>query len=98
MNSPQNREETLFEAALQVPPEQRAAHLKALCGDDAQLRERVEMLLKSHEQASGDFLEKPRALGPNKTMVVSAPLPTEELLGTMIGRYKLLEKVGEGGF
>jgi len=99
MNNPQNREETIFEAALQLPPEQRAAHLKQACGDDAQLRQRVERLLKSHEEASKDFLEQPpQALGPNKTIVVASPPIAEEQLGTMIGRYKLLEKIGEGGF
>ena len=92
-----NREETIFEAALQLPPEQRATHLQEACGDDTPLRQRVELLLKSHEEAEGDFLEKPRALGPNKTVVVSLPPPEEEIIGTMIGRYQLLEKIGAGG-
>ncbi|HVM47986.1 MAG TPA: protein kinase [Candidatus Acidoferrum sp.] len=99
MNDPQNREETIFEAALQLPPEQRAAHLQAACGEDSRLRERVELLLKSHDAAQGDFLVEPcRALGLNRTMVLPKVPPSEVELGAMIGRYKLLEKLGEGGF
>ena len=98
MNDPQNLEETLFEAVLHLPPEQRAAHLQKVCGEDASLRQRVELLLKSFEQAASGFLERPHALGPNKTSAAPAPLPIKALPSQMIGRYKLLEKIGEGGF
>ncbi len=99
MNNPQDREEIIFEAALQLPPEQRAAYLDKICGNDLELRKRIELLLKSHAEASEDFLQQAhRSIGPNKTMVIPAFVSTEEKLGSMIGRYKLLEKVGEGGF
>jgi serine/threonine protein kinase/tetratricopeptide (TPR) repeat protein len=72
--------------------EARAAYLAAACGDDAALRQEVESLLRLEPQM-GDFLEVP-ALGPDA--ILTEP-PIAEGPGTIIGRYKLLEKIGEGG-
>ena len=88
------REESLFESALALLPEQRAAYLDKECGADAALRERVAALLKAYGQSDG-FLEGPPAAGPAGTRVVGAP-PAENP-GDMIGRYKIREKLGEGG-
>ncbi len=66
MNNEVNREEQIFEAALQFPtPEQRAAYVKGACASDEVLRQRVETLLKSHEHSSG-FLDQPPAVSPPK--------------------------------
>ena len=54
-----NGEETIFAAALALPPEERAACLDQACGGDAALRHRVEILLNAH--AAGAFLEEPAA-------------------------------------
>jgi len=91
MSESPNREETIFEAALKLPPDQRADYLQKTCGDDAALRARVEALLQANENAGG-FMEPP---GRNKTIVLSLPL--EEKPGSKIGRYKLLQQIGEGG-
>jgi serine/threonine protein kinase/WD40 repeat protein len=72
-------------------PEARAAFLDGACGDDLALRNKVEALLR--ENAEDSFLEHPAIEGA--TLVV--PTPLTEGPGTMIGRYKLLQKVGEGG-
>ncbi len=40
----------------------------------------------------------PVSAGAGQTISVSGSLPREELAGDVIGRYKLLEKIGEGGF
>ena len=91
-----DREEEIFAAALSLTPEQRAAFLDQACGGDAVLRQRVAALLQAHDQA-GEFLEPaPPAAGPNQTMLVSAPLA--EKPGDSIGRYKIREKLGEGGW
>ena len=85
--------EAIYNAALKKGSEaERSAYLDAVCGDDAVLRARVEALLKAHEEA-GDFLEEP-AIGPSVTL--GDPHLTEGP-GTIISRYKLLEKIGEGG-
>ena len=71
---------------------ERAAYLDQACGRNTELRARVEALLKAHEQAGG-FL-KPIDVDPD---IQPDQPPLTESPGTVIGRYKLLEKVGEGG-
>jgi len=93
MNESTKREEEIFEAALALPPDQRAGYLDRACGGDSQLRQRVQALLKAHEQA-GEFLE-PAPATAGKTIAISIPLT--EKPGDRIGRYKLLQQVGEGG-
>jgi serine/threonine protein kinase/tetratricopeptide (TPR) repeat protein len=83
---------TIFSEAIEKEtPEERSAYLDEICGNNAELREKIENLLKAHNEA-GDFLEAPFLEGD-----VSPDLPLAEGPGTIIGRYKLLEKIGEGG-
>lgn len=83
-------EESIFSEALdKKTPSEREAFLQAACGDDADLRARVERLLKSHTGA-GSFLSKP--------MVSTMDMPPTEQPGAIIGPYKLREQIGEGGF
>jgi serine/threonine protein kinase/Flp pilus assembly protein TadD len=98
MNNDVNREEHVFEAALQFPtPELRAAYLKGACGNDETLRQRVEALLKANERA-GSFLDQPPAAVLAKTLVVTtAMVAVTEKPGDKIGRYKVLQQIGEGG-
>jgi len=84
----------IFSEALEKKtPQERAAYLERACGDDTNLRAKVEDLLKAHEEA-GSFLDAP-PFDPNVTLSTS---PLTEGPGTIIGRYKLLEQIGEGGF
>ena len=94
MSESANREEAIFDAAEQLAPDKRAAYLDQACGDDKDLRARVEALLKAHEQA-GDFLAEPVANAAKPTVVLS--FPVTEKSGDVIGRYKLLQQIGEGG-
>jgi len=84
---------TIFNAALGLPPEERAAWLARACGDDAALRERIKALLSAH--AASGFLERP-ALSPAMPALGISPLPNERA-GDRIGPYKLLQQIGEGG-
>jgi len=84
--------QAVFDGALQHSPQQRAAYLDQACAGNSNLRQRVEALLKGHERAEG-FLE-PLTPANNKTIVLS--IPTEKA-GDKIGRYKLLQQIGEGG-
>ena len=95
MNARQQRLETLFQAALeQETPEARASLLTARCPDDPALREEVEGLLGAAEAAERVF--QPRESNLAKSPA-SDPESPSETPGTHIGRYKLLEKIGEGG-
>ncbi|HEV3343166.1 MAG TPA: protein kinase, partial [Pirellulales bacterium] len=87
-------ERDIFIAALQrQAPAERRVYLDEACGDDATLRRGVEALLEKHELA-GSFLESPAA-APAATL--DEPAITERP-GTVVGPYKLLEEIGEGGF
>jgi hypothetical protein len=58
MTESHQREAAIFDAAMELPPEQRAAHLDHACGEDAALRQRMESLLKADESSCG-FLDSP---------------------------------------
>jgi len=94
-------ERDLFNAALQIEdPAARAASLDKACGDDIELRQRVEALLEAFGQA-GSFMQQP-AVAAAATSDVSPPGPSlnnvrAERPGTVIGPYKLLQQIGEGG-
>ena len=73
--------------------DQRDAYLREACGEDRRAYERIATLLRTYE-TDPDFLESPPVeIGPR---VVDES--TREGPGTVIGRYKLLERIGEGGF
>ena len=92
MSESQNSAGGIFDAALELPIEQRAAFLERVCDGDAPLRERVEALLRAHD-AAGAFMDNP-ALAPEARTVAAGPT---ERLGDRIGRYKLQQQIGEGG-
>jgi serine/threonine protein kinase/WD40 repeat protein len=98
MNPNQGREETIFETAREIAsPEERAAYLTRACGPDASLRERIESMLRDDE-AAREFFETARSQSGGATAgaTMRLDLPAEQL-GAAIGRYKLREKIGEGG-
>ena len=95
MNENQSREEVIFEGALQLPPEQREAYLKAACGGDVTLLERIRDLIWFHEKDGGP-LETPAVAPPPKVTIVPS-LPPGEKPGDKIGNYKILQLIGEGG-
>src|SRR6185503_11067047 len=83
----------LFVAALkQAAGPERDAWLAQACGRDTVLRARVQSLLDYHRE--DDFLSLPAGVvAPSWT----ATPPITEKPGDRIGRYKLIEQIGEGG-
>jgi serine/threonine protein kinase len=92
MPSTQEREEALFAAVLERPLAERAVFLKEACQDNASLYRRLKVLLDVHEQP--DALPLPPA---DAGQPASKTGPVDESPGRMIGRYKLMELIGEGG-
>jgi eukaryotic-like serine/threonine-protein kinase len=85
--------EAIFFAALEkAAPEERAAYLDQVCAGDPELRRRVEKMLAAQGHAKS-FLERPAA-----PVDATADQPGSETPGALIGPYKLLEQIGEGGF
>src|SRR5262245_61968934 len=97
--------EAIFFAALaKADPAERAAYLNEACGADTDLRRQVDRLLAAHPQV-GTFLQDDVAARPSPLGCVGREVSGSATLdvaiterpGTVIGPYKLLEQVGEGG-
>jgi serine/threonine protein kinase/tetratricopeptide (TPR) repeat protein/WD40 repeat protein len=86
-------ERSLFMQALEIDDlAQRERLLERECGDDLELRQRIERLLSAHA-AAGGILDQP-AVEPQGT---DAFQPLTESVGTVIGPFKLIQQIGEGG-
>jgi eukaryotic-like serine/threonine-protein kinase len=94
---PEDSAPAIFNDALELSdPAARERYVAEACAQDHGLRERVEKLLRAHEEAGGFFSQalqaKPSASNAGGTVLLSMERP-----GDVIGRYKLLQQIGEGG-
>jgi serine/threonine protein kinase/tetratricopeptide (TPR) repeat protein len=102
MNEPPSPEAVLFGEALALPADKRAAFLDDVCGENAELRCAVQVLLDAHDDA-GAFLETAASGGrllasaANPFLSAAESAMPAQKPGDRIGRYKLLEQIGEGG-
>jgi WD40 repeat protein/serine/threonine protein kinase len=93
MTPPKLDEAAIFDAALQISaPEARRLYIQQACADNRHAQERVEALIRVHEEDSG-FLEVPVQGFQNRSLEFTC-----EGAGSWIGPYKLIEPIGEGGF
>lgn len=85
-------EEAIFKVAFKIESaEARAEYLHQICGTDEKLLQRVQVLLAAHEEERS-FLES-----PPPAVAATVEHATTESAGDLIGPYKLLQKLGEGG-
>jgi serine/threonine protein kinase len=84
-------EQSIFTAALERDAAERQRFLDEACGNDPGLRQRVERLMAAHE-AAASFMDQPAG-----HLAQTIDQPVVEQVGTVIGPYKLLEQIGEGG-
>src|SRR5580765_7795453 len=93
MTGSRQRDIEIFAQAVQLAREERSAFLHRVCADDAERRQRIEALLSSSDRV-GDFLEEPPtgSISEGRAKVAAGEKP-----GDRVGRYKLLEQIGEGG-
>ena len=93
--------DAIFHAALQiVDRDERESYLESACGTDLELRRRVKSLVEADVHADDYFqtaqVTPGKSLGDHQsTLTQTTPVETP---GTKIGRYKLLQQIGEGGF
>src|SRR4051812_28640110 len=97
-------EAVFFAALARVDPAERAAYLNEACGSDADLRCQVDRLLSAHPMV-GSFLQEAATVNPSPLGgagleardCVNVDAPINERPGRVIGPYKLLQPIGEGG-
>src|ERR1044072_5601595 len=93
MVPPEPKLRELFNQALDCPrAEDQAAYLDQACAGDAALRSRLDELLRAHREAGSFLLEPSASCAETSDLPASAEQP-----GTVIGSYKLIEPIGEGG-
>jgi serine/threonine protein kinase len=90
--------------AMQLKPEERPAYLDHWCADDDDLRQQISELLEAEEGLTTDFLESlPLAEAALDRLTVLAAsknvfaTSNEPLLGSRVGSYRIVEKIGAGG-
>jgi serine/threonine protein kinase/tetratricopeptide (TPR) repeat protein len=83
--------EEVFHGALARPPAERAVFVAAACAGDEPLQRRVEALLHAHENPATILAQPPHLDG------ATIDEPNAVRLGTIIGPYKLIEQIGDGG-
>jgi WD40 repeat protein/serine/threonine protein kinase/tetratricopeptide (TPR) repeat protein len=102
-NPDHEREGMLLNHILELAQDERATFLNVACGNNLALRQRLEALIKAHDDA-GTFLTKPApraglasSSGPDAARDSAVLAVRTEAPGDHINHYKLLQKIGEGG-
>ncbi|HEX7516394.1 MAG TPA: serine/threonine-protein kinase [Chthoniobacterales bacterium] len=87
------RVKELFEAAVDLDPNERTVLLDKECGGDDSLRGEIESLLKSDEQTDG-FIEQPAFAIPHDLFPDNVEEP---FVGRQFGAYQVIREIGRGG-
>ena len=87
-NSNTQRVREIFEEAIELPEAERQAFLELACAEDSQLRSTVDRLIKAYEADASNM---------TKTHLQTSRVPHSSIKGK-IGRFRVLQRIGEGGF
>ena len=98
MHPPEQNEATFFERCLELSPEDRESFLESACSGDLALKDRILALLKAHDESEGFMHSLPREEGQQVIKELHRIAPSEEKPGDRIGRYRLMELIGEGSW
>jgi len=82
----------VFDRAVSLPSEERAAYLDTVCAQDSDLRHEVESLLFADDHAGTGFLNSPAV-----NLTLPGPNRAASRAGSRIGAYNILEEIGCGG-
>src|SRR5262245_41234324 len=96
MPASNDREQAIFTLTAAKPAAERAAFLERECAGDTALRARLEALLAAHDKPDEILGTQPESAKPTIQLDLTNEA-ADEAVGLTMGRYKLLEKVGEGG-
>ena len=85
----------IFHSALEHEPAKRSAFLDIACGGDELLRQKVDALLSSDQQAT-DFIEKPPTAFAVR-LIAGEATEGGSMIGRTIGHYKITQHLASGG-
>lgn len=94
MNDQEVSEEDIFKVACEITSKAaRDVYLQQICGKDDALRERLMALLRADEEQAAT-LDRPAVPPP---VTIDAPSDQRATIESVIGPYKILQEIGEGG-
>src|SRR5689334_19528165 len=88
--------EEIFQAAVELLPEERARYVAQVCANDTTLKRDVESLLSQHDSA-GELLDQP-FYGDTEFNVLESFVEEEDpMIGRRLGSYRIEREIGRGG-
>ena len=88
--------EEIFQAAVDLLPEERARYIAQVCANDTTLRSDVESLLSQHDSA-GELLDQPFYGNTEMNVFDSFVEEEDPMLGRRLGSYRIEREIGRGG-